>query len=108
MMTSRTFAQYPDYKILEHCRCITLDDLSSSSTISNNEIKIFASAIKTATAHGCAAHLVAWRDGVVACVVSGRAKSFRQVSPSTLIAAYRNAVAGGDVVYRDFTGGMYA
>lgn len=106
-MTARTFAQYPDYKILEHCRLISLDELSSCSTIANREIKTFTNAIKTATAHECSAHLVAWRDGVVACIVSASAKPLVEISPTTLIAAYRNAVAGGGV-YRDSTGGEYA
>lgn len=65
-MTARTQSQYPDHKILEQCRLISLDDLSSCSTIASTEIKTFTNAIKTATAHECAAHLVAWRDGVVA------------------------------------------
>ena len=99
-MTSRTFAQYPIHKILEQCSLISLDDLSSCSTISNNEIKTFTNAIKTATVHDCTAHLVAWRDGIVACIVGARAKTLGEVSPTTLIAAYRNAVEGGGV-YRE-------
>ena len=103
-MTARTFAQYPDYKILEHCRCITLDDLlSRGAAITENRIKTLASAIKTAFAHGCAAHLVEWPDGVLACIVSGQVKSFFDVSPAAKIAAYRKAVGSGDVIYRVFS-----
>lgn len=99
-MTARTFAQYPDYKILEHCRLISLDELSSCSTIANREIKAFTNAIKAATAHDCFAHLVVWRDGIVACIVTAHARTFGELSSSIIIAAYRNAVAGGDV-YRE-------
>lgn len=99
-MTARTFAQYPIQNILDHWRLIALDELGSCSTIGNREIKNFTNAVKTATAHDCAAHLVVWRDGIVACIVSAHAKTFGELLPSTIIAAYRNAVAGGDV-YRD-------
>lgn len=99
-MTARTFAQYPIKGILEHWRLITLDDLSNCSTVGSREIKNFANAIRTATAHDCFAHLVVWRDGIVACIVSSNTRTFGELSPSTIIAAYRNAVAGGDV-YRD-------
>lgn len=101
-MTARTFAQYPDYKILEHCRCITLDDLLSRSAVKKeNRVKALTNALKTATAHDCAAHLVEWPDGVLACIVSRGVKSFFDVSPAAKIGAYRNAVAYGDVVYRE-------
>lgn len=101
-MAARTFAQYPDYKILEHCCCITLNDLLNRGTaITESRIKTLSNALKTATVHECTAHLMEWPDGVLACIVSVGAKSFFDVSPAAKIAAYRKAVACGDVVYCD-------
>lgn len=102
-MTARTFAQYPDHKILEQCRLISLAELNACPTIGKREISAFTNTVKTASAYDCAAHLVSWCDGIVACIVSSHCKTFGELSPSTIIAAYRNAVAGGDV-YREIEG----
>lgn len=111
-MTTRTFAQYSDHKILEHCRGITLDDLLSRSiTIIDSQLKTLSNAINTAVAHGCAAHLIEWPDGVLACVVSTQSYSFSDLVPTIKIAAYRRASTGIDFIYRDLEincGGEYA
>lgn len=101
-MTARTFGQYPDYKILEHCRCITLDDLLTRGVaITDNRIKTLSTAIKTAISHECAAHLMEWPDGVLTCIVRPQSKSSFHVSPAAKIAAYRKAAECDDVIYRD-------
>jgi hypothetical protein len=101
-MTARTFAQYPDHKILEHCRCITLDDLLiRGAAITDSRIKTLSNALKTASAHECTAHLMEWPDGVLACIVSSGTKSLLDVTPAAKITAYRKAVACGDVVFRN-------
>lgn len=99
-MAARTQSQYPIKSILEHWRLIALDDLCACSTIGHRELKAFTNAVKTAGANNYTAHLITWRDGIVACIVSAGGKTFGELSSSTIIAAYRNAVAGGDV-YRD-------
>jgi hypothetical protein len=99
-MTARTPSQYPIKNILERWRLITLDDLSSCYTIGHGEISTITNAVTCAAANHHTAHLVTWRDGIVAYIVSTRAKTFGELSASTIIAAYRNAVAGGGV-YRE-------
>ncbi len=104
-MTSRTLSHYTPTQIIERCACITLDDLlNRGAAITECRIETLSNALKTATAHECAVHLMEWPDGVLACIVSAGVKSFLDVSPAAKIAAYRKAVACGDVVYRDFGG----
>lgn len=100
-MTARAFAQYPDYKILEHCRCITLDDLSGrSAPCTQQKIKQLSGVIKSAAAHDCHAHLLEWPDGVLSCVLSATISNPHHLQPSEIIAAYRNASELNNLVHR--------
>ena len=101
-MTSRTQAQYTHPQIIERCACITLDDLLSRGANARNPIfKRLAGVMNTAIVYDCAAHLLEWPDGSLVLVLSQRAREFSQLPPDTITAAYRYALRGGGLIYRD-------
>lgn len=101
-MTSRTYPKYPPSQIIERCACITLDELLSRGVNARDPlIKRLASRIQDATAGDCGAHLLEWPDGPWVQVISHSAREFLQLSPDTITAAYRSALAGCEV-YRDY------
>jgi hypothetical protein len=107
-MTSRTHPQYAHTHIIERCACITLDDLLSRSANAHNPLfKRLASFMHNATAYDCGAHLLEWPDGSLVLVISHRAREFSQLSPDTITAAYRYALRGGGLIYRDLGGVGY-
>ncbi len=107
-MTSRTQAQYTPTHIIERCACITLDDLlSRGANALNPMFKRLASFINNATAYDCGAHLLEWPDGSLVLVISQHAHEFSQLSPGTITAAYRYAVRGCGLIYRDAGGAAH-
>lgn len=104
-MTSRTQSQYTPTQIIERCACITLDDLLSRGANARNPMfKRLASFINSAIAYDCGAHLLEWSDGSLVLVISQCAREFSQLSPETITAAYRYALRGGGLIYRDAGG----
>jgi hypothetical protein len=101
-MTSRTLSQYTHPQIIDRCACITLDDLLSRGANARNPMfKRLASFINNAIAYDCGAHLLEWPDGSLVLVLSQRAREFSQLPPDTIAAAYRYALRGGGLIYRD-------
>ena len=104
-MTSRTYFHYPDRQAVELCSCIALDDLLARGANAQNLIfKSLSGSTHNAKAHDCGAHLLEWPDGSLVLVISQRAREFSQLSPDTIIAAYRYALSGGGLIYRDAGG----
>ena len=104
-MTSRTQSHYAPTQIIERCACITLDDLlSRGANALNPMFKRLAGYINTAMVYDCGAHLLEWPDGSLVLVLSQRAREFSQLPPDTITAAYRYALRGGGLVYRDLGG----
>jgi hypothetical protein len=104
-MTSRTLSHYTPTQIIERCACITLDDLLSRGANARNPMfKRLASFINNAIAYDCGAHLLEWPDGSLVLVISQRAPEFSQLSSDTITAAYRYALRGGGLIYRDLGG----
>jgi|GEM_PF-1499973 len=107
-MTSRTRPQYTPTQIIDRCACITLDDLLSLGANAHNPMfKRLASFINNATAYDCGAHLLEWPDASLVLVISHNARDFSQLSPDTIIAAYRYAVRGCGFIYRDAEGAAH-
>lgn len=101
-MTYRTHPQYTSSQIIERCARITLDDLLFRGVNARDPlIKRLASHIQDATTDDCSAYLLEWPDGSLVLVISRSAREFSQLSPDTIIAAYRSALDGCEV-YRDY------
>ena len=108
-MTSRTHPQYTPSQVIERCTCITLDDLLSRGANALNPLfKRLASFMRSAAAYDCGAHLLEWPDGSLVLVISQSAREFAQLSPEAITAAYRYAVRGCGLIYRDVAGAALA
>jgi hypothetical protein len=104
-MTSRTHPQYTRTQVIERCACITLDDLLSRGANARNPMfKRLAGVMNTAIVYDCGTHLLEWPDGSLVLVLSQRAREFSQLPPDTITAAYRYALRGGGLIYRDAGG----
>ena len=107
-MTSRTNSHYIPSQSIDRCTCITLDDLlSRGENALNPMFKRLSSFINNAIVYECGAHLLEWPDGSLVLVISHSAREFSQLSPDTIIAAYRYAVRGCGLIYRDAGGAAH-
>lgn len=105
-MTSRSHPQYTPTQVIERCACITLDDLAARNQPALIPLVVhLRSAMRSAAAYECGAHLLEWPDGNLVLVVSQAVRDYHRLSRSTILASYRWAVGGCGLVYRD-TGGV--